>query len=300
MEKVTDLGFWMDSYIKAALDSLCYNILDDWDGVVIVSGDGMVRIGKSMLTDQMAYYCLWKLHHNKLNWLAIKKQYIDCETTIFSGTELITKGKSYMKNSVFKYDEARGELDTKKVLQEITITLMDYFSECGMYNHIVFLVIPEYFDLPKGLATNRSEFLINVYRKKDMIKLKDGTDIVKLQRGFFEFYSRDAKKKLYILGKKNFNDYRASKYDFFGEFRPFWIVNKERYDAKKLLYLSRERKTNKITKDEERFPFALKALCNHVSVRQASLELQSLGLELGYRRIAQLIANPIENDLSEM
>ena len=119
MEKVTDLGYWMDGYLKAALDSLCYNILDDWDGVVLVSGDGLVRVGKSMLTDQMAYYCLWKLHHEKTNWEEIKQDYIDCNTTLFSGAELIEKGKKYPKNSVFKYDEARGELDSKKVLQEI-------------------------------------------------------------------------------------------------------------------------------------------------------------------------------------
>lgn len=289
MERVTDLGYWMDPYLKVALDSLCYNVQDDWDGVVIVSGDGMVRIGKSMHTDQMAYYCLWKLNHDKPNWLELRKEYIDCETTLFSGAELITKGKKHSKNGVFKYDEARGELDTKKVLQEITITLMDYFNECGKFNHIVFLVIPEFFDLPKGLATNRSEFLINVYRKKKPIKLGDGSQVVKLERGFFEFYSREAKKRLYIIGKKNFNDYRASKYDFFGEFRPFWIVDRDKYDTKKDIYLARDKSRAKTTKDELRFPIALKALCNHVSTRKAAKELEELGLKLDFTSIIKYI-----------
>ncbi len=265
MERVTTQQYWMDGYLKANLDSLAYNIPNDWDGVILMSGDGMVRVGKSVLAQQVGCYMAHKL---KTPW--------NINNIVFTGEELMTNARKSPKNTVFVYDEARGELDTKKVLEEITKTLMDFFAECGMYNHVIVIVLPDFFDLPKGLAISRSECLINVYRKTSIQKLKD-TEVVKFERGFFEFYGRESKKKLYMWGKKDFNNYRAAKYDFFGTFENFFTVNQQEYLDKKLVYLSRDR--TKQSKDYE-LNVCLKVLCDLISLREAEHRLKEEGLTL--------------------
>ena len=265
MERVTDKQYWMDGYLRANLDSLAYNIPNDWDGVILMSGDGMVRVGKSVFAQQVGYYMAYKL-----------KTPFTIKNIVFTGAELMANARSSEKHSVFVYDEARGELDTKKVLEEITKTLMDFFAECGMYNHVIIIVLPDFFDLPKGLAISRSECLINVYRKTSIQKLKEG-EVVKFERGFFEFYGREAKKKLYMYGKKDFNNYRASKYDFYGTFENYFTVDQKEYLSKKLDYLARDR--TKQSKDYE-LNIVLKVLCDLISLREAEQRLKEAGLTL--------------------
>jgi hypothetical protein len=87
------------------------------------------------------------------------------------------------------------------------------------------LVLPDYFDLPKGIALNGSDFLIDVFALPD----KDG----KFVRGFFNFYSRPNKKLLYLKGKKELN-YKAHSYDFHGRFYNFYPIDEQEYRTAKL------------------------------------------------------------------
>ena len=61
MERVTDKEFWMDGYLKSNLNTLCYNLPNDWDSVILISGSGMVRMGKNVLAQQVGYYVSWKM-----------------------------------------------------------------------------------------------------------------------------------------------------------------------------------------------------------------------------------------------
>ena len=47
--------------LKGALDSIVWNINKDWDFVIIVTGDGMVRTGKSVLAMQICAYLASRL-----------------------------------------------------------------------------------------------------------------------------------------------------------------------------------------------------------------------------------------------
>lgn len=259
-------NFYMDNGLKKILGSIAYNVPNDWDSLILISGSGMVRVGKSVLAQQIGYYMSTKL-----------KTPFTINNIVFSGQELMDKARTMEKHSVFVYDEARGELDTKKVMEDITKTLMDFFAECGMYNHVIIIVLPDFFDLPKGIAISRSELLINVYRDRSMKKDELSEEVVSFERGFFHGYHRTSKKKLYILGKKNYNDYDIVKRDFFGKFPNVFTVNKEEYIAKKLTYLARDR-----NKDDKDFKFnaVLKVLCNHISALQAEKELRLVGLKV--------------------
>jgi len=171
-------------------------------------------------------------------------------------------------------------------MSDINKTLVSMLAEIRQKNLFVFIVMPTFFDLDKYAAIWRSRGLIHVYTDKGY------------GRGYFAYYNKDKKKTLYILGKK-FYDYKKPTPSFRGRFTNYYVVDEAEYRNRKLIALSRD--NNKADKkDESRFPIALTALCNHVSTRQAEEELKALGLNLSYRRIAQIIAKAKENNLSEM
>jgi hypothetical protein len=270
------LGFGMDNGLKKILNSIAYNIPNDWDSIILISGSGMVRVGKSVLAQQVGLYLSIKLGTP-----------FGINNIVFSGQELMQKAKTFPKNSVFVYDEARGELDTKKVMEEITKTLMDFFAECGMYNHAIIIVLPDFFDLPKGIAISRSELLLNVYRDRSEKKDREGEQVIAFERGFFNGFHRKRKKKLYMFGKKQFNDYDCVKRDFFGTFPNFFTVDKKQYESKKLEYLARDRNTDD---KDYKFNTALVLLSKHITAFQMEKEFKTLGLRISNDTIMRHIS----------
>lgn len=55
------ISYRMDGILKSNIDSLVYNIPFDWDFVVTISGNNMVRVGKSVLAQQVGAYAADKL-----------------------------------------------------------------------------------------------------------------------------------------------------------------------------------------------------------------------------------------------
>jgi len=230
MIKVTDQEFWMDGYLKSNMDSIIHNLRGDWDFMLVISGSGMVRVGKSVLAQQIGYYAASKLGTP-----------FSLSNIVFSGKQLMKVASELPRNSVILYDEARAELESKKAMQNVSKALLDFFAECGMYNHMLILVLPDFFELNKRLAVARSDALINVYRTTKPVTLKDGTEVVEFVRGHFNFYNQERKKYLYIAGKRAFDSYHVGKRNFYGEFRNHWVIDKEEYLQKKLEFLKRDR-----------------------------------------------------------
>ena len=272
----------MDPLLKTQLDTIAYNMLHDFDAVIPISGDGMVRVGKSVLAQQVGYYLAWK--HNTP---------FSIDNIVFSGKELVEIAQRLPKNSVLIYDEARGELDSKKVMENITKTLMDFFAECGMFNHAIILVCPDYFELPKGVALNRSEFLLNVVRTSSVKKDADGEEVIKFERGVYEFYNRKGKKVLYVQGKKQFNDYDIGKKlrSFWGNFPNIFMIDKEQYEEKKRSHIARNRRD---AKDVIRFSAALAILNDtkggNMTQQEIVSALKQFDINITQPRVTQLIA----------
>lgn len=222
-----DDGFYMDGILKVQIDALIKNITNDWDFTIIISGSGEVRVGKSTLAAQIG--CYWSYQMEKVHGIKVK---FDLDTNfVFDGTRLIEQGNFLGENFPYSpliYDEAGGDLLGRKIMRLATQQVMDYFRECGQYNMLNILVIPEYFDLPKAIAINRSKCLIDVTYKAD----EEGM----FQRGLFHFYSRPNKNRLYLEGKKNLN-YKAYHYDFRGAFPPLFPLDEKKYRAIKMKIL---------------------------------------------------------------
>lgn len=216
-------GFWMDLKLKHQLDIAIKNITRDWDFTVIITAGGEVRVGKSVLGLQIC--CYWSYQMEKFH--NIKVPFELKKNIVFNWEKLIESGHKLAEETnycAFQYDEAGETMEGTKSASRELKAIKDYLRECGQYNFLNVLVMPEFFDLPKGIAMTRSMFLIDVYYTAD----QEGY----FQRGYFRFYSKKKKKELYLKGKKDLN-YKAATYNFDGEFRDFYPLDKEEYKEMK-------------------------------------------------------------------
>jgi len=221
-------GFYIDAQLKSQLDILIKNIGDDWDFTIIITGGGEVRVGKSVLAMQIGAY--WA---HEVERLYKKKTIFNVESNfVMDGRQLIKQGNELGKNypySVLIYDEAGADLEGRKQIQQQTQDVIDFYRECGQYNLLNILVMPDYFDLPKGIAMHRSIFLLDVYYTAN----EEG----KFERGYFKFYSRRNKKFLYLKGKREL-DYHAARWNFQGRFYPFYPIDEDEYRSLKFKALT--------------------------------------------------------------
>jgi len=220
-------GYYMDDTLKANLDVLLKNITKDWDFVITISGSGRVRLGKSLLGIQIAVY--WNYMIEQL--YGIKNPFTVKENIIFNGSKLIKMGNmlgAKYKYSALIFDEAGADLEGVKAMKRTTQEVRDFLRECGQYNLLTILVLPDFFDLPKGVALSRCDFLINCY-----------TSVTKddyIERGYFNFYSRPNKKYLFLRGKKEL-DYNAYPEDWSGHWDIFYPIDEAEYRAAKVAAL---------------------------------------------------------------
>jgi len=232
--------YYIDGYLASQLNSMVYNIKQDWDFVILITGDRMVRVGKSVLGMTIGTYLGAALKNLKLNEKAysINQIYFDSKVMV---DEALDKSKYYVNH----YDEARESLAASKSLQKTQQDIIDFFNECGQLNHIFILVLPDFFTLKEDIAIARSECLINVYRTetkymKDLYKTGEKTPVVRFNRGQFEFFNRKSKEKLYDKAKTTRRkSYSGIKADFIGRFTDQWPIDREKYEMVKKDSLNR-------------------------------------------------------------
>lgn len=236
----------MDEMLMYQLDTLVYNVSSDWDFVIVISGDRMVRVGKSVLAQSVAAYLAHRLN-----------TFFDLPNIFFDSQDMINFAQNAPKHSIIIYDEGREGLAASKSSQKLQQDLLDYFAECGQLNHIFIVVIPDFFELKETMAVGRSEYLINVYRKSvDLVSdmYKDGVErpIVRFDRGYFEFFSRKKKQLLYdIAQSKHQKFYGLVKANFIGRFTNNYPIDEVAYKEKKrqaLLRFNEKKKEIKATK----------------------------------------------------
>lgn len=201
--KVTDLGYYMDGYLKQNFDTAKTVILKDWD--MIFAYDGAEGSGKSVKAMQDAYYSDPTLCMDRI---------------VFNPRDFIKAIMSARKGEAIVYDEAYTGLSSRATMSLINRTLIKMLAEIRHRNLFIFIVMPTFFDLDKYVALWRTRALIHVYTGDNF------------ERGYFAFYNKDRKKDLYILGKK-FYSYSLPKPNFIGRFTDFYVLDKAAYKEKK-------------------------------------------------------------------
>ena len=199
-----------------------------------------ITSSNSTMAQQIAYFIAWLIAGGKMKRdLSTRKWYVSKnpdkevhfileENIVFSPEQLMKKAadlyNKYGKNQVIVYDEGRAGLDSASAMQAINRVMQDFFQECGMYGHVIIVVLPNFFKLHEDYAVNRSLFLIDTYADKN------------LRRGYFNFYNEIQKEWLFYMGKKKIGStlkYSDSRPSFSGRFTQFLPLNKDAYETAK-------------------------------------------------------------------
>jgi hypothetical protein len=233
-----------DNYLLPQLDSLVYNIKNDWDFVILITGNRQVRTGKSVLGQNVAKYLSVRIGSK-----------FDENNIFLQAKEMMKESFKMPKNSILVYDEGAESLRKGNSFTNFQYNLINYFNEVGQMNHIFIIILPDFFDLTEQIAVARSEFLINVYRtetKKLVDQYNEGVKrpVVEFGRGRFTFFNRERKQKLYdlsISSKKK--SYGLVKANFFGSFEEYYPVDEAKYRQKKMESFQRFQKRQKENRD---------------------------------------------------
>lgn len=293
--------FSIDGYLKNALDTIIYNLENDWDFVIVISGDRMVRVGKSVLAMNVAAYLAHRL-----------KTKFDLDNIFFESQDMIEAVQQMPKNSVILYDEGREGLAANKSMKRLQQDLLDYFAECGQRNNVFIVCLPDFFELKESFAVGRSECMINVYRKStalmvDMYKEGKPIPVVRYDRGYFEFFSRNTKNKLFDIARStHIKNYFAVEADFIGRFTNNYPVDEVAYRQKKADALARFRQKKadelKVTKyDVFRDKEILKLKDSGLTQREISDKLANdFNYPISQIHVGRIINKYIKGDVSAL
>lgn len=205
-------GRYINEYLYENLKIIAKTITNDMTFLgVIFSSTLEVGTGKSTFAQQIgeAYNDLvFQYHGIKLD--------MTMENIVFKPKELIERAFKLPKYSIIILDE----WEDLHYWSELAVSLRHFFRKCRQLNLFMLIIIPNFFQLPIPYAITRSIFAIDVHFAEDF------------ERGFFKFYNFNAKKDLYIKGKKFFN-YKASPPNFQGRFIDGYVVNEKEYRDRK-------------------------------------------------------------------
>jgi len=201
-------GRYIDGYLYDNLKLLAEKIVDDMTFLAVgFSSTLEVGTGKSVLFTQIgeAWSYLMKKIHN-----------IDVPFTqkniVWRPKDLIERSFKVPRYSCILVDE----WEDAHYWSELGMTLRQFFRKCRQLNLFILIIIPNFFQFPMNYALGRSIFCIDV-------KFEG-----RFERGYFNFYDFNAKRNLYILGKKTQN-YHVVKPTFFGRFSDGYGIPEEEY-----------------------------------------------------------------------
>lgn len=260
--KKKKVGYYLAGYLKRNLDGLPNFLKKEFDCVGIISGSGLVGVGKTTLAMQVAYYITWILaggkmieKENQKSMEIVKPKHpvrFGMENVVFTPSDLVNRAEKlfdkYGKNQVIVYDEGRAGLDSASAMTSINKAMQEFFQKCRVYGHIILVVLPNFFKLHEDYAVARSLFLIDCFLDKQ------------LNRGYFNFYNHLQKEKLYYFGKRMIGvraKYSAASESFWGRFSSFFPLNKEEYQELKLKALNSSKKFSDREKRANKFRDAL-------------------------------------------
>jgi len=195
--------FYIDGYLQSNFDVAKKAIRSDWDMIFTI--DGYEGTGKSVFAQQVAFYCDPTLILDRI---------------VFNEEDFKKAVTNAGKYQAIIYDEAYGGLSSRAAMSNVNRSIIKMLTVIRAKNLFIFIVLPTFFDLDKYIALWRSRGLINVYSPGDF------------ERGYFSFYGREEKRKLYVTGKQEYN-YGFGKPNFRGRFTNRYLVDEEAYRKKK-------------------------------------------------------------------
>lgn len=204
----------IDNDLKEILDEAKKRNRRNWDYVAILAG--LPGSGKTTLAkNTLAPYCS--------PWFCEK--YIAFTADQF--IEITTKCREY---SAVILDESFAPLNSKSTFTPEFLRIVNHLQLIRTKRLFIFLCLPNYFDLAKGIAIFRSSHLFVPWEDE------------KGNRGNFSAFGRREKRELYVLGSK-FMDYQSREPNFHGRFyKNGGIIEEDVYEELKQKHLKNQNK----------------------------------------------------------
>lgn len=205
-------GRYMTEFMYTNLNVLAKAIVNDMTFLGIISSSTLeVGTGKSVFAQQLGE--AWSEMIEKNHGIKVP---FGIKNIVFKPEDLIERSFELPKYSCIILDE----WEDAHYWSELGKTLRSFFRKCRQLNLFMIIIIPNFFELPLSYAVSRSVFFIDV-------KFRENFD-----RGDYRFYNFQAKKLLYLYGKKMHN-YSAAKHNFPGYFYDGYVIDRNEYlDAK--------------------------------------------------------------------
>lgn len=197
----------IDPKLQRTLDKARRRNKKNWDYVAVVAG--IPGSGKSTFVQSVARYCC--------PWF--DESYIAFNHEQF--VDITNKAPEY---SAVVLDESFQSLNSKLVMSPEFTEIINHLQIIRIKKLYIFLCLPNFFDLTKGVAIFRTSHLFVIYADDEG------------NRGRFLAFDRDGKRWLYIKGSK-FMDYNAQKANFFGQYWDDEVVPRDLYEELKIKHL---------------------------------------------------------------
>lgn len=225
-------GRYIDGWLYDNMKILAEKIVEDNTFLgVCYSSTLEVGTGKSVMMTQLGE--VWSHLMKEVHNIDVP---FTCNNIVWRGKELIDRSLSLPKYSCILLDE----WEDAHYWSELGMTLRTFFRKCRQLNLFVIVIIPNFFQFPMSYALGRSVFAIDVKFEGNF------------ERGFYSFYNFDAKRQLYLLGKKTQN-YKCWNPTFSGRFTNGYGVPEEEYRKAKLEDLKKwEEKDKEERKGQQR------------------------------------------------
>ena len=209
----TPTEFYLDQTLVKNLDEI-KNVLvkkNGFDYVCIISG--LPGVGKSTFGRYPARYLDPEFNEDKI---------------AFTADDFINLTNKVPEYSAVVLDESFAALNTKVGRSPEFLRIINHLQLIRQKHLFIFLTLPNFFDLAKGISIFRSSHLFLVYADENY------------KRAFGAF-DRRRKRELYIKGNK-FVDYGCVNPNFRGRFSPHpcegsIIVNEAEYERRKRVHL---------------------------------------------------------------
>lgn len=136
------------------------------------------------------------------------------------------------------FDEAIAGARAAQWASHVSQALIQLLAQIRQFNLFVFIVIPSFFELNRYIAVHRSQAMLHCYRDK------------KGRRGAFAGYGWEKKKRLFLVGRKEYN-MRVQHPDFVGSFTKFMPLPDLKYRRKKFDALNQAQEVKESVKDKK-------------------------------------------------
>lgn len=202
-------SFFLNARLKKQLDVAKHRVLKkNWDYVAIISG--IPGSGKSTFSRSPARYCC---------------PWFDLSYIAFTAKEFIKITNDCPPYSAVVLDESFQSLNTRITMSPEFRRIISHLQLLRQKHLFIYLCLPNFFDLTKGVAIFRSSHLFVTYASKEGV------------RGRFLAWGRNEKRRLYVKGSK-YLDLSVVDANFKGRYtKAEDIISEKDYEVLKLSHL---------------------------------------------------------------